>query len=348
VLDGATDFLLAGQRRLAAARPAPVLIQEAHMDSAHFDRLTRIVSIALSRRTTLVALAGGFFGAGSLAPWDDAVAKKKRRRKKKRKKKCKGSTKKCGKKCIPTSGCCSSADCDEGRTCVSGTCTCPSGLKECNGECIPESQCCGACPGDTFCDGGECVCPEFAPHECPGGECLSPGNCCETSQCPEPKECIDEICLCPGTEAINCSATLCCDGAADEVCKLVPGNPATASCQGGGCPATDFCSDLASEQFVCASDPDHVCVCTSTVELISGEVCIDLELLLTDPCVECETSSDCGTGRVCIADGPCRDCGFNFCATLCPEVTFNHVKRGAGGAPVDLEALMGRLRKRHR
>lgn len=317
------------------------------MDELRFDDLLRSFASGHSRRATLAALASGVFGAGSRALLDDVEARKKRKRKKKRKT-CKSGAKKCGKKCIAASACCSSADCGEGGSCVSGSCTCPSGLKDCNGDCIPENQCCGACPGDTFCDGGECVCPEDAPHECPGGECLTTGNCCDTAQCQGSKECVDGICLCPGTEAINCTGALCCDGAADEVCKLVPGNPGAASCQGGGCPATNFCADFATEQFVCAGDLDHVCVCTSTVDLIPGHVCVDFLSLGDESCVECETSSDCGAGRVCVADGPACDCGVNFCVTVCPEVTFTSARHGAGGTPVDLEARKGGLRKQRR
>jgi hypothetical protein len=78
------------------------------------------------------------------------------------------------------------------------------------------------------------------------------------------------------------------------------------------------------------------------------KVCVDPFSLVNDPCQECETSSDCGTGRVCIADGPGCDCGFNFCVDLCPEITGNRAKRGIGGPPGDLDALKDGLRKRHR
>jgi hypothetical protein len=317
------------------------------MDSAHFDRLARIVSIALSRRGTLAALASGFIGTGSLALVDDAESKKKHKRRKKKKKKCKGGTRKCGKTCIPATGCCSSSDCGNG-TCVGNTCNCDSGLKNCNGTCIPEGDCCGACPGETICVGGDCVCPENAPFACPGDVCVISNQCCDTSECPSPQECFEGLCLCPGANAINCDA-LCCDGTS-EVCKLgTIDDERVASCQASSCPATDICSDFETEEFVCANDlVERVCVCTSTVDLIPVKVCVDLFSLGDESCEACETNSQCGTGRACVADGPACSCGVNFCVDLCPEATSNSAKRGAGSTPVDLDPLKDGLRKRHR
>jgi hypothetical protein len=317
------------------------------MDSAHFDRLTRIVSIALSRRTTLAALASGVFGASCLARLNGVEARKKR----KKKRKCKGGTKKCGKKCIPASGCCSSADCGANGTCVGNTCNCNSGSKNCNGACIPEGDCCGACPGETICVDGECVCPETAPVACPGDVCVLGGQCCDTSECPNPQECLDGVCTCLEEDAINC-VDRCCDGAADEVCQVDHGNLGESQyqCRPGGCPATNVCSDFETKLFVCAHDPLalHVCYCTSTVDQIPEHVCVDAFSLGDESCQECDTSSDCGVGRVCIAEGPGCNCGVNFCVDLCPKIARNRAKHGAGGAPVDLEALMGGSRRRRR
>jgi hypothetical protein len=315
------------------------------LNELRFDELLRLFASGFSRRATLAALASGVFGVGL----DDADARKKHRHKKKKRNKCKGDTKKCGKKCISSSGCCSSSDCGANGTCVGNTCSCNSGFKECNGACIPQSDCCGTCPGDTVCDNGECVCPEDAPFACPGDVCFSEGQCCVTEECSGVKECVEGLCLCPGADAINCHE-VCCDGDT-EVCKLEKvGNDFVTSCQDGSCPATNFCVDRETEQFVCALDLDRVCVCTLTTDLIPGKVCVDLNLLVdNNPCDKCDTSSDCGSGQVCITGGDGCVCGgSNFCVPLCPEATFTRAKRGAGGTPGDLEALMGSLRKRHR
>jgi hypothetical protein len=293
------------------------------MTKRRFDDLLRLFASGRSRRATLAALASGAFGASSLALVDDADAKRKRRRKKKRKK-CKGDAKKCGKKCIAATACCSSSDCGNG-ACVGNTCSCNSGFKKCNGACIPLNDCCGACPGDTVCENGECICP---------------AECCSTEECSGDLVCVEGICLCPAANAINCDGDeLCCDGNT-EVCKLEKvGDEFVPSCQAGGCPPTDFCADRETEQFVCALDLERVCVCTSTADQIPGHVCVDAESLRPDPCEECETSSQCGTGRVCIADGPGCECGgVNFCVSLCPEVASNRA-RHSGGTSVDLDAL---------
>jgi hypothetical protein len=120
------------------------------------------------------------------------------------------------------------------------------------------------------------------------------------------------------------------------------------SCQTGSCPPTNFCAEADIERFICANDRERVCVCTSTVDLLSGRVCVDFFSLGDESCEACDTSSDCGTGRVCVADGPLCGCGVNYCVRLCPEATGDSAKRGAGGTPVDREALLGGVRKRRR
>jgi hypothetical protein len=90
------------------------------MDASRFDFLTRSLA-AHSRRHVSRALAGlgfaGMLGAASALP---AVAGKRRKRK------CKGNTKKCGKRCIPRANCCSDKGCDSslGLICVDGQCVC--------------------------------------------------------------------------------------------------------------------------------------------------------------------------------------------------------------------------------
>jgi hypothetical protein len=295
------------------------------MISGQFDELLRTFASGLSRRATISAALSGLFASGLLAlRSDDAGAKKKRKKKKKRKNKnTQASPPPPPPPCV---GSCARKACgDDG----------------CGGSC-------GTCPGDKECVDGGCNCPQDAPFECPGDVCFSDSECCVTEGCFGGQECVEGICLCPGAAAINCNE-VCCDGDT-EVCKVeVIAGDVVASCQPGSCPPTDFCPDRETEQFVCANDPERVCVCTSTTDQIPGRVCVDfLPLVDNNPCQECDTSSDCGAGRVCISGGDGCVCGSNFCVPLCPEVTFNSAKHGTGGTPVDLEALKGGLGKRHR
>jgi hypothetical protein len=82
------------------------------MDATLFDRLTRGLMAAPSRRRVLC-------GLGALAVPGLADARKKR---KKHKKKCKGGKKKCGKKCIPQANCCLPGDCAADELCSGGVC----------------------------------------------------------------------------------------------------------------------------------------------------------------------------------------------------------------------------------
>jgi hypothetical protein len=96
------------------------------MDTDRFDHLTYAFSLLLSRRTIASALGLGTFGLPDLVE-----AKKKHKRKKKKKKTCKGSTKKCGKTCIPQNECC--GGCADDSLCDAGVCqpctvTCVSGV----------------------------------------------------------------------------------------------------------------------------------------------------------------------------------------------------------------------------
>jgi hypothetical protein len=120
------------------------------------------------------------------------------------------------------------------------------------------------------------------------------------------------------------------------------------SCQPGSCPPTDFCVEGETERYFCALDTERICLCTSTVDLIPGRVCVDFFSLGDESCEACDTSSDCGAGRVCVADGPLCGCGVNYCVRVCPEATGNSARRGAGGTAVNREAPELGVRKRRR
>jgi hypothetical protein len=187
------------------------------VDSDHFDHLTRKVRRLLSRRTFAGAL-----GLGALTLPNVIDAKK---RKKRKKKKCKGGTKRCGKRCIPATGCCSDSECGADERCDNGTCIC---TLECCGDaacgagnlCV-EGQCVtgqGTCPaGADICQGtggGACGAAGIAcscvPRTAGGTRCASNtglgsicGDCVDDSSCAG---------LAPGAFCAHSSAFECCSG----------------------------------------------------------------------------------------------------------------------------------------
>jgi hypothetical protein len=297
------------------------------VDADRFDLLARSL-VTSSRRGLSRALAGlGIVGGLSpLLGMTDAEAKKKGKNKKK-KKKCKGK-KKCGKKCIPKTSCCSSAECGNGGTCVSGTCNCLSGFKPCDGACVPDDQCCPACTGDQECENGECVCP-LGSHPC-NGECISDQLCCTDEECGGIYTCNDGTCLCPNPDDIPCGEDFCC-ATGMQVCEIASGGVRT--CLAGGCPDTDWCID--PETYSC----EPGCVCTNTVGPMTGTACVDTEAILLSDCETlCTSSDDCAPNEVCVADGEFCGCGGSFCTPVCGAATLRKAEQGGGAALTDAVA----------
>jgi hypothetical protein len=279
------------------------------MDSTRFDDLLRAFALGLSRRATLGAALSTLFATGSLALVADDTEAKKGHKKKKKKKKCKGNTKKCGKKCIPTTSCCSSADCGGGgATCQGGTCLCPTGQQDCDGACIPDDDCCPACTGGQVCVAETCACPANQ-QEC-DGECIPETDCCPA--CSGGAICDGGVCVC-GPENPTCGEG-CCDAGADEVCRVSPSNEV---CEGGGCPPSNFCVD--EDYFRCGPGG---CSCITSVE--DANACSDVANV---DCTDCTSDQQCttalGQDALCIPAGPfCTSCSgnTNFCvATGCPS-----------------------------
>jgi hypothetical protein len=214
--------------------------------------------------------------------------------------------------------------------------SCPSGLKKCGNQCIPAGGCClsNECGGNRTCAGNACQCANGFVETC-DGNCIpdEPGLvvCCEPN--------------------ILCQNE-CCDVAASEVCHVSPS--AEDTCQGGGCPAGGLCDR--EDFYVCAGrnalDIIGLCECTAPIE--GGEsVCVSTESV--DCNNTCTSSSGCGAGAVCIANGEwcgCDETVVGFCGTLCSEgcgancseQSSSRAHHQAGGAWMDVLApkLSGR------
>lgn len=120
------------------------------MERDHFDQLTRLIATTASRRA--------IFGLASALGLSPLFAEAKKRRKKKRKK-CKGGTRKCGKRCIPATGCCRDSECGADERCEGDACVCA--LECCNDAACGTGNLClaGACvTGQGTCPTGADIC----------------------------------------------------------------------------------------------------------------------------------------------------------------------------------------------
>jgi hypothetical protein len=133
------------------------------MDGSRFDFLVQQLRGRGNRRSTLGFLSALGLGIG-FAPSEHGAARKKR-------KKCKGQTKKCGKRCIPKSECC--GGCGSGLTCCEGTCV---DLKTSAANC---GVCGNACLSRR-CNGGFCECGvgTTCPTGCDCGLSIGTGVIC--------------------------------------------------------------------------------------------------------------------------------------------------------------------------
>lgn len=94
---------------------------------------------------------------------------------------CGSGQKACGARCVPASGCCTTAECPVGAACdATGQCACPNGQKRCNGNCIPNASCCttadcAGAPAGRTCQNGTCACP--VGQQVSGGVCAALPTC---------------------------------------------------------------------------------------------------------------------------------------------------------------------------
>lgn len=170
------------------------------MESFRFDALVRTFPIT-SRRVAARALLGGALTTALAGIGGGNAGVKKRK-----KKKCKGNKKKCGKKCIPKSSCCSDTGCGEA-TCNDGVCDC-AGLpdltdcgdsRQCSGGVCAQRPACstfnwGTCEVDEDCCTGGCDEEIFLCNACSqaGEPCVVTADCCQSA---EPLACRGFACL---------------------------------------------------------------------------------------------------------------------------------------------------------
>ncbi len=195
---------------------------------------------------------------------------------------------------------------------------CPSGQQRCGNACVDTNTdaancggCSNACAGGKSCQQGACQCASGFVQTCDGA-CIpdEPGLvvCCEPN--------------------ILCEFE-CCDVAAAEVCHVSP--HATDSCQAGGCPAGGLCQR--EDFYACAGrnalDIIGLCECTAPIEG-GASVCVSTASL--DCNHTCTSSSSCGAGAVCIANGEfcgCEETVVGFCGTLCSQGCGANCRQGA-------------------
>jgi hypothetical protein len=184
------------------------------MDDERFDRIAAAVATGSSRRGVIRLISGGGLLAALGVAGSDATAAKKNGKKKK---KCTGNKKKCGKRCIPRSSCCTSSACEQGEICRNGRCS----------NCVSETD----CPQPPVCQERSCrdgrceTVPLPVGTACDDGQFCTVGTTCDQDglcggfqrNCNDGIACTDDICdedndacvhtpndsFCPGNETCN-------------------------------------------------------------------------------------------------------------------------------------------------
>jgi hypothetical protein len=305
------------------------------MDSSRFDRLSRSLAGATTRRAALLALLGGLLpfvvsaagtgatgrrsnhrghrGRGPDARSDrargrdqrgGAQAEKKKPKKKKKASPCPRAKSRCGALCVDTAsdasncGSCGAA-CAAGQTCRGGTCTC-------NGE-----RCTGCCDGMTCLPGAseaQCGSGGVACLACSGGRTCENGSCA----CPPGHDVCADTCVDRQTNLSHCGE--CGRGCAQsETCR---GGVCGVDCGTGFCAATgtspDCCGGACRNL---STDVNHCGTC--------GRDCDEDQT--ADRCVagncRCGNGGPCPRDQTCCA-GACRDLGSDVahcgaCGRVC-------------------------------
>jgi hypothetical protein len=290
--------------------------ERAMSDDHWFDRLNKALVRDTPRRTVLGAIAMVASVSCGVAPGIRA-AKNRKKKGKKGKKPCRGTTKRCGRRCIPRTNCCTSAECDQGEVCRNGRCA----------ECTAATD----CPSPPTCE--QAVCQD--------------GRCATVSR-PAGFPCeADPPCVINKT----CDGSGQCQGGAPDDDRCVTTNP----CQRGRCDPASPLSDQDGCVFDPLTGGATVCgvgACRRSVQRClngveqpcvpgqpSAEVCNgiddDCDGLIDDGA--CPVGQRCEAGGCCIVDGfqaehECADDG-ECCSGNCATHDFGATCRPAGCLP---------------
>jgi hypothetical protein len=174
------------------------------MDAVRFDNLTRLIGTGITRRTTLLLLAGlGVQGHGLSDP---AAARSRRgcRRcdecescRRGRCHKSASDEKRCSRgRCRPKAN---GTSCSGGGTCQNGRCRCASGMSRCGGVCVnlqTDPRNCGSCGARcqlfAACSAGTCDCVPSSCALVPNSICCGgAGGCaaCSATDFVDPRDC---------------------------------------------------------------------------------------------------------------------------------------------------------------
>ncbi len=316
------------------------------MDGKQFDRITRALAEAQSRRTALKK-AFALIGVGALVRPETVDAA--RRGYTGPLNQCRSDEVRCDGECYSasTTECCAGNPCPLGQCSPSGEC-CSSGAAICGDSC-----CWGTCLD------GSCCSSDFG-YVCSPGDgsvyCAPNGSCCTANDCPDPgDQCWQAFCL-NGT----CTSAAVLDGAWCDDFDLCtgPGSCVGGECQPGApvvcdspgaCQLAEGTCDPSSGTCVYPTAPDGTpcdngreCMggqCVSVCSAGLGESCTDEEECCQDRGVtycegvcclanyeSCSASGECcsgqcngdfccaGPGDPCSDDGECCNSDFGVCS----------------------------------
>lgn len=263
------------------------------MDASRFDRLSRLLATAPTRRTVFGGLAALVSQVLS-APEADARA---------------AICRPLGSRCFPGHG----LKCCRG-TCRDGRCRCAPGQKRCRGRCIPRQQRCrrrraGGCPpGKKRC----------------AGRCIPRAACCRDRDCGAGRVCRKGTCLCDPARCAGCCVGETCQACGDgeicggPTCGCMP-DPSICLPPGTVCPDGDCAPCCSRGNYECGVG---VLCCGDGVQ---GDICGP-----GSGCWDQGVFRDCQCNRCCVLSGvdatvgtddtTCADCCSGEClpnSTIC-------------------------------
>ena len=224
----------------------------------------------------------------------------------------------CG--CDPTvAGACDDGDpCNGAEYCDASTRMCKSGPPpNCDdGIACTQDICSSSAPNlclhiDSCLDGKQCdtltqICRECASGFKPcGGACIPQAGCCTAQDCDDGNACTNDICQANRT----CSHT-----ANSASCEIDDGKACTTGdyCAQGICHPgpVKYCSGVQQ-----CTEPDGTCECPSGTEW-----CDTLGICTSNPCVLCQSDTDCNDENTCTDDACIEgNCQYSFNTASCSD-----------------------------